>query len=65
MDLILLRFDFTIPQAELPRLYNGLLIALATKILVFFAMRVHLERWWRYLGFDDMVQLFGRISPLR
>ena len=32
----LLRFDFTIPSNELPLFYNGLLIALATKILLFY-----------------------------
>jgi len=55
----LLRFDFAIPPAELALFRRGLLIALATKILLFYAMRVHLERWWRYLGFEDMIRLFG------
>jgi FlaA1/EpsC-like NDP-sugar epimerase len=54
-----LRFDFEIPASERELLYRALPIALATKITVFYLMRSHLERWWRYLGFDDVVRLAG------
>src|SRR3954447_24448732 len=54
----LLRFDFAIPQPDLPVFYRGLLIAAAVKMLVSFAMGMHSERWWGYQGFSDLLRAF-------
>ncbi|MBV9180551.1 MAG: polysaccharide biosynthesis protein, partial [Acidobacteria bacterium] len=53
----LLRFDFSIPPLEFAILRRGLLIALLVKITVFYAMGLHNERWWRYLGFPDLLRI--------
>lgn len=54
----LLRFDFSIPPNELTLFHRGLIVALTVKLLVFFAVREHRERWWRHLGFPDLVRIF-------
>jgi FlaA1/EpsC-like NDP-sugar epimerase len=54
----LLRFDFSIPPREFAIFRRGLVIALVVKLVVFYAMRLHQERWWRYLGFPDLVEIF-------
>jgi len=54
----LLRFDFSIPPREFATFRRGLMIALAIKLVVFYAMRLHQERWWRYLGFPDLLGIF-------
>ncbi|HLK48894.1 MAG TPA: nucleoside-diphosphate sugar epimerase/dehydratase [Bryobacteraceae bacterium] len=53
----LLRFEFSIPLRELPVIADGFLIAVAVKGLVFCGLRLHLDRWPRYSGFSDLVQL--------
>src|SRR5262249_4881934 len=53
----LLRFDFSIPPREYALFRRGLAIALLVKLAVFYAMRLHHERWWRYLGFPDLVRI--------
>ena len=53
----LLRFEFSIPLRERPALYDGLLIAVAVKGIVFCALRLRLDRWPRYTGFSDLVQV--------
>jgi len=52
----LLRFDLSIPQAELPAFYRGLLVAVTVKMLVSLAMGMQLERWWGYQGFSDLLR---------
>src|SRR5262249_44489684 len=54
----LLRFDFSIPPSELALFQRGLTVALTMKLFVFFAVRQHRERWWRHLGFPDIVRIF-------
>jgi FlaA1/EpsC-like NDP-sugar epimerase len=53
----LLRFDFSIPRTELPLFWRGLAVALLTKIIIFYVMRLDLERWWQYLGITDLIRL--------
>lgn len=53
----LLRFDFSIPPDEEAVFRRGLPVALAVKLLVFFLGGLHQDRWWRHLGFPDMVRI--------
>jgi len=53
----LLRFDFSIPTSELPSFWRGFVMVLLVKIIVFCFMGLHLERWWRYVGFSDLIRL--------
>ncbi len=53
----LLRFDFLIPADVSHPFRRGLAIAVATKMIVFYAMRLDRERWWRYFGFSDVIRL--------
>src|SRR5262245_11450917 len=54
---LLIRFEFSIPTGDMALFRQGLLIAMVTKILVFYGRRIHLEGWWRYFGFVDTVRL--------
>src|SRR6266852_2368387 len=54
----LLRFDFFIPQENLPYLYRGLWIALPVKMVVFYLTRVHRRWWWRFVDMVDLFRLF-------
>lgn len=52
----LLRFDFSIPQSEMPELQRALWIALAVKMIVF--RWGELDRgWWRFVGIPDLVRV--------
>ncbi|GAC1662311.1 MAG: nucleoside-diphosphate sugar epimerase/dehydratase [Candidatus Acidiferrum sp.] len=53
----LLRFDFSIPPHEFEALRRGLAVAVAVKLVAFYGMGLHQERWWRYLGFPDLVEI--------
>jgi FlaA1/EpsC-like NDP-sugar epimerase len=52
----LLRFDFAIPEDQLPLLYEGLKIAIPLK-LIFFHFAGLSRGWWRYIGIVDLMRL--------
>jgi FlaA1/EpsC-like NDP-sugar epimerase len=53
----LLRFDFSIPPHEFATFRRGLLIGVTVKLVAFYGMRLHQERWWKYLGLPDLLIL--------
>ncbi len=55
----LLRFDFVIPTSERHSFLTGLIVVLCTKLLVALFMRQHLEHWWGYQSFADLIRLLG------
>jgi FlaA1/EpsC-like NDP-sugar epimerase len=51
-----LRFDFSIPATEMELAKVGLELAVASKMLVFLAARLH-RGWWRYVGMRDLARV--------
>jgi FlaA1/EpsC-like NDP-sugar epimerase len=51
-----LRFDFSIPATEMELAKAGLQLAVASKMLVFLAFRLH-RGWWRYVGIPDLARV--------
>jgi FlaA1/EpsC-like NDP-sugar epimerase len=51
-----LRFDFSIPANEMELAKAGLELAVASKMLVFLAARLH-RGWWRYVGIRDLARV--------
>jgi FlaA1/EpsC-like NDP-sugar epimerase len=54
----LLRFDFVIPDSEFPTFSKTLPVAVVAKMIVFLAMGLRTERWWRYKELADVLRLF-------
>lgn len=52
----LLRFDFSVPDQQLPLLYQGLMLALPVKLLIFHLARLH-RGWWQYVGISDIFRV--------
>jgi FlaA1/EpsC-like NDP-sugar epimerase len=52
----LLRFDFEIPEEQLPLLQYALLIMLPAKLAIFFKFRLH-RGWWTPPGLVDLVRI--------
>jgi FlaA1/EpsC-like NDP-sugar epimerase len=50
-----LRFDFALPASELHNLYDGLLIFVAAKALVFYISEPH-RRVWSLIGISDLLR---------
>jgi FlaA1/EpsC-like NDP-sugar epimerase len=53
----LLRFDFSLPEVAGDLLRRSLVIALASKITVFFFAKLD-RGWWRFVSISDMVRVF-------
>ena len=51
------RFDFLFPRSEMQRLWLGIGIALATKMLIFYLVGIE-HGWWRFSGLADLVKIF-------
>lgn len=52
VSAFLLRFDFSIPAMEIRHLKVGLLIALLTKLSIFYLFGLD-RGWWRFTGIND------------
>ena len=52
----LLRFDFSVSDKQLPLLYQGLVLALPVKLLIFHLARLH-RGWWQYVGISDVFRV--------
>ncbi len=53
----LLRFDFSIPTAEIPRLWQALGIALPVKMAAFVLTGLHRRWWWRLVDVVDLYRV--------
>ncbi len=54
----LLRFDFAIPAAEIPRFWAALGIALPVKMVAFVLTGLHRRWWWRLVDVVDLYRVF-------
>jgi len=52
VSAFLLRFDFSIPAMEIRHLKVGLLIALLTKLSIFYLLGLD-RGWWRFTGINE------------
>src|SRR6266700_3106280 len=52
----ILRFDFSLPAAEAPLLYRGLLLAAVLKTAAFHFGRLD-QGWWRFVGLRDLYRV--------
>src|ERR1039457_6460046 len=51
-----LRFDFSVPDTEVPRLVFGLVIVILAKMIVFYFFDIE-HGWWRFAGISDLLRL--------
>ncbi len=52
----LVRFDFSVPQAYHPSMWNGLFAILAVKMSIFAGMQMF-QGWWKYVSLTDVIAL--------
>lgn len=52
----LVRFDFSVPAAYHPSMWNGLFVILAVKMTVFAALHMF-QGWWKYVSLTDVIAL--------
>src|SRR6476659_7749117 len=58
VSAFLLRFDFSIPAMEIRHLKVGLLIALLTKLSIFYLLGLD-RGWWRFTGINDVLRILA------
>jgi FlaA1/EpsC-like NDP-sugar epimerase len=58
----LLRFDLSIPESERSVYVQSLAITAVVRVIAFVLQGLHRDRWWRYQGLSDMLQLFRTIT---
>src|SRR5690606_31124410 len=52
----LVRFDFSVPPAYHPSMWNGLFVILAVKMTVFASLKMF-QGWWKYVSLTDVIDL--------